>query len=79
MTGVGHKYQGRGLGKWLKAEMIAHLKEIYPDMSEIRTGNATVNAPMLSINRRLGFKTIHDGVTYKIDVDELLEKLKNIP
>ena len=47
-------------------------------MIEIRTGNATVNAPMLSINRRLGFKTIHDGVTYKIGVDELLEKLEKI-
>ncbi|MGY5872254.1 MAG: hypothetical protein RTV72_08425 [Candidatus Thorarchaeota archaeon] len=78
MTGVGRKYQGRGIGKWLKAEMIVHLKEIYPKMTEIRTGNATVNAPMLSINRRLGFKTIRDGVTFNIDVDELLEKLKNV-
>jgi len=76
MTGVGKKYQGRGIGKWLKAEMIDHLREIYPDMTEIQTGNATVNAPMLSINRRLGFKTIHDGVVYRIDVDELIEKLE---
>jgi len=79
MTGVGRKYQGRGIGKWLKAEMLAHLKVIYPDMKVIITGNATVNAPMLSINRRLGFKTIHDGVVYRIDVDELIENLeKNI-
>ncbi len=78
MTGVARKYQGRGLGKWVKAEMIAHLKEIYPDMTEIRTGNTTVNAPMLSINRRLGFKTIHDGITFKIDLDELLEKLEKV-
>lgn len=76
MTGVGKKYQGRGIGKWLKAEMIAHLKEIYPDMTVIITGNATVNAPMLSINRRLGFKTIHDGISYRIGVDELIEKLE---
>ncbi|MFW9910166.1 MAG: hypothetical protein ACFFEF_16540, partial [Candidatus Thorarchaeota archaeon] len=35
--------------------------EIYPEMTEIRTGNAIANAPMLSIIRRLGSKTIHDG------------------
>lgn len=79
MTGVCKKYQGRGLGKWVKAEMIAHLKEVYPDMAEIWTGNATVNAPMLSINRRMGFKTIRDGITFKIEVDELLKKLESIP
>jgi GNAT superfamily N-acetyltransferase len=78
MTGVGKKYQGRGLGKWLKAEMIAYLKETYPDMKDIRTGNATVNAPMLSINRRMGFKTIQDDITFKIDIDELLEKLEKV-
>jgi len=78
MTGVGRKYQGRSLGKWVKAEMIAYLREIYSDMTEIRTGNATVNAPMLSINRRLGFKTIHDGVTFKIGVNDLLNKLENV-
>ncbi len=78
MTGVARKYQGRGLGKWLKAKMILHLQEIYPRMTEIRTGNATVNAPMLSINRRIGFKTIQDGITYSIGVDKLLEKLDKI-
>ena len=45
-------------------------------MTVIITGNATVNAPMLSINRRLGFKTIHDGISYRIGVDELIEKLE---
>jgi len=52
--------------------------EVYIEMTEIRTGNAIVNAPMLSINRRLGFKTIHDGVFYSIGVDELLKKLERV-
>ena len=75
LTGVRRAYQGRGIGKWLKAEMIAYLKEHYPGMTEIDTGNATTNAPMLSINRRLGFQTVRDNVTFKISVDELLERL----
>ncbi len=55
--------------------MIAYLKEHCPDMTEIDTGNATTNAPMLSINRRLGFKTVRDQMTFKIGVNELLERL----
>jgi mycothiol synthase len=75
LTGVRKAYQGRGIGKWLKAEMIAYLKKHYHNMTEIDTGNATTNAPMLSINRRLGFQTVRDNVTFKIGVDELLERL----
>jgi hypothetical protein len=56
--------------------MIAYLREHYPGMTEIDTGNATTNAPMLSINRRLGFQTVRDNVTFKIGVDELLERLE---
>jgi len=52
--------------------------EVYPEMTEIRTENAIVNAPMLSNNRRLGFKTIHDRGLYCIDVDELLQKFERV-
>ncbi len=75
LTGVRKAYQGRGIGKWLKAEMISYLTEHYPGMKEIDTGNATTNAPMLSINRRLGFQTVRDNITFKIGVDELIERL----
>lgn len=75
MTGVRKANQGRGIGKWLKAEMIVYLKEHYPGINEIDTGNATTNAPMLSINRRLGFRTVRDDVTFKISVNNLLEQL----
>ncbi len=75
LTGVRRAHQGRGIGKWLKAEMIAYLKEHYPSMKEIETGNATTNAPILSINRRLGFQAVRDEMTFKIGVDELLDRL----
>ncbi|MGY5853094.1 MAG: hypothetical protein RTU92_05970 [Candidatus Thorarchaeota archaeon] len=44
------------MGKWLKSEMILHIREKYPDSLYIRTGNNTSNVPMLSINDRMGFK-----------------------
>ena len=75
LTGVKEEYRGRGLGKWLKAAMLEWIKEEYPEVQIIVTGNATTNAPMLAINKRLGFKEYKSGTAYKFQVDELSEKL----
>jgi len=40
------------------------------------TGNAHSNAPMLKINRDLGFKPYRTAVEYQITRDELGAKLK---
>lgn len=71
LTGVRPAYRGRGLGKWLKADMLAYIRRTYPDFQFIVTGNANENAPMLSINQRLGFK-VHKQVTqFKVALPEL--------
>lgn len=75
LTGVQKAYRGRGLGKWLKADMLLHIRETYPDIAFISTGNADTNAPMLSINQRLGFKTYKAGTSYKQTVATLAERL----
>jgi len=75
LTGVRLKYRGRGLGKWLKAQMILHIKENYPEVEMITTGNADVNAPMLSINERMGFKRYRGGEMYKFQTEELAKRL----
>ncbi len=74
LTGVKEEYRGKGLGKWLKATMLKWISEEYPDVKTIVTGNATTNAPMLSINQRMGFKEYKSGSEYKFQVEEL-EKL----
>ena len=56
LTGVKSIYRGRGLGKWLKALMLLYIRENLPQAKYFITGNAEHNAPMLSINDRLGFK-----------------------
>lgn len=56
LTGVKSSQRGRKLGKWLKAAMIEEMRKKYPQVKIITTGNADSNAPMLSINHRLGFK-----------------------
>ena len=76
LTGVLPEYRGRGLGKWLKAQMLFHIKENYPDTKVIVTGNADANAPMLSINERIGFKRYRSGSMYKLQINEVTKKLE---
>ncbi len=71
LTGVKPEYRGRGLGKWLKAEMLFFIKKELPETIFIQTGNAEVNAPMLSINEKMGFKRYHLDKFYTIKLDEL--------
>ena len=77
LTGVQEKYRGRGLGKWLKAEMLLKVKEEFPKTKIITTGNATTNAPMLSINDRLGFKPHKEAITAQLTLEMLEEYLEN--
>lgn len=55
-TGVLKKYRGRALGKWLKAEMLDYIRQNLKGAGCIETGNASANAAMISINKRLGFR-----------------------
>jgi GNAT superfamily N-acetyltransferase len=55
-TAVIPKHRGRDIGKWIKAVSLERVLAERPTARLIRTGNADVNAPMLSINERLGFK-----------------------
>jgi GNAT superfamily N-acetyltransferase len=75
LTGVRQQYRGRGLGKWVKAEMLLYIREAYPGVRFIDTGNADVNAPMLSINNRMGFKRFLEERTYKFQLGELMQTL----
>ena len=54
-TGVLSKYRRRGLAKRLKAEMLAVIKNKFPDIEYITTSTARTNLPMKSVNKQLGF------------------------
>ncbi len=75
LTAVRPEFRGRGLGKWLKAQMIFYIKENYPEAEMVSTGNAEGNAPMLSINKRMGFKKYKGGEAYKFKIKEISKKL----
>ncbi|MFX0204998.1 MAG: GNAT family N-acetyltransferase [Candidatus Hodarchaeota archaeon] len=78
LTGVKEEYRGRGLGKWLKAEMLSYVRERFPDVGVIATDFALTNDPMIAINRRLGFKFYKKYKAYKFDVEELSRSLQKL-
>ncbi len=76
LTGVDQKYRGQGKGKWVKAAMLLRIREEFPDINIITTGNATSNAPMIAINERLGFKLHHETYNMQIETEKMGQYLK---
>ena len=75
-TGVRPEARGRGIGKWLKAAMLLHMRELYPDARWVSTDNAGSNAPMLAINKKLGFREFRAGSEYQISRERLTRKVE---
>lgn len=73
-TGVRAKYRGRGLGKLLKARMLLHVRNNFPNVKYLVTSNATTNLPMLAINTKLGFKPHLSVGTYQLKITPKLLK-----
>ncbi len=77
LTGVRDDYRGRGLGKWLKAEMLLRVRREFPQVRVVATGNASSNAAMLSINERLGFRTHREPVIVEMTREALEGHLRD--
>ena len=71
LTGVRRDRRGQGLGKAIKAAALLHVRKSLPTVELLTTGNNQVNAPMLAINRQLGFFTHRSGGFYEIPADAL--------
>jgi len=71
LTAVARHWRGKGLAKGVKAVMLQLVRERHPGVVMAVTQNAEVNAPMLAINRQLGFAPHrHDGA-YQIGTESL--------
>jgi GNAT superfamily N-acetyltransferase len=71
LTGISDEHRGRGLGKWLKAEMMFFIRDELPEVKYINTGSADTNAPMVSINERMGFKRNQTELCYRFESEAL--------
>ncbi|MBA7549189.1 hypothetical protein ES705_41665 [subsurface metagenome] len=58
--------------------MLLKMREEFPQVNVVTTGNATTNAPMLSINDRLGFEVHKEGISAQMSLEKLGEYLLKI-
>jgi len=70
-TGVYPQYRNKGLGRWLKAEMMQKILQERPEVEFVRTGNANSNAPMLKINIEMGFKPYVSNTIWQVETDKI--------
>jgi mycothiol synthase len=71
LVGVRAEHRGRGLGKWLRAEMMFFIRDALPEAEYINAGTADSNAPMVSISERMGFRRYHTEVCYRFELEAL--------
>lgn len=70
-TGVLPQYQNLGLGRWMKAAMLEKTLRERPQVRRVRTGNADANAPMLKINRELGFRPYVSNSIWQVELPQV--------
>lgn len=74
-TGVFPEFRNHGIGRWLKAAMLQKILSDWPQAEFVRTGNADANAPMLKINRELGFKPYYSQIVWQLELDKVFAYL----
>jgi GNAT superfamily N-acetyltransferase len=77
-TVVRPDHRDRGLGRWIKAEMLGWLADEVPTLDQIVTWNATENAPMRAINTELGFVPGDIWTEWQFGVTELVERTRSL-
>jgi GNAT superfamily N-acetyltransferase len=73
LTAVARPWRNCGVGHALKAAMLRQVHETHSGAMMIGTNNAEVNAPILSINARVGFRVAWRNVDYQVTREVLDE------
>lgn len=73
MTAVLPSQRGRGVGKWLKAELVLFARERFPKAVFYTTGNANNNEAMLAINHKMGYRKHKSHALVSILTQDLVQ------
>ena len=74
-TAVVDRHRGRGIGKWIKAEMWRWLRAEEPAATRLTTGNAQSNDAMLAINVAMGYVPIVEYGAWQAPIDTVRARL----
>lgn len=74
-TAVVAAHRGHGIGLWLKAVMLQRILDECGNSRFIRTGNANVNAQMLAINEKLGFRHAWQTTLWQLPITDARKAL----
>jgi GNAT superfamily N-acetyltransferase len=69
ITIVDPAHRGHRLGLLVKLANLRQLREEFPQVAELWTANADVNAPMIAINERLGYRPVEHTPIYQRRID----------
>jgi len=75
-TAVVAAHRGHGIGLWLKAVMLGRILSERGDSRFVRTGNANVNAQMLAINEKLGFRHAWQTTLWQLPIADARKATK---
>jgi len=71
LTAVARHWRGQGLARAVKAAMLRLVRQRHPAATRMFTLNAEGNAPILALNRRLGFVQDRRSASYQIEREAL--------
>ncbi|HEY8360051.1 MAG TPA: N-acetyltransferase, partial [Ramlibacter sp.] len=66
LTAVNPAWRGRGLAGGVKARLVLLVRARRPQVRTVVTYNARSNAPMLAVNRNLGFRVYREEATWQL-------------
>ena len=66
LTTTDPRWRGLGLAKAVKAALLVGARELHPTLRRAVTVNAEVNAPMLAVNRQMGYEVHRREAFYQV-------------
>lgn len=75
-TAVLPEHRGGGLARWMKARQALRLHELFPTVESVTVTVNQQNAPMLAVNRAVGYRLLRERLLVEVSTDRLRGALR---